>query len=56
MKKHVFGLTLAALLLTACGGSNDDNSNNPADPGQKAPGGSEAPIAPGKDETPSDPG
>ena len=54
MKKQAIGLTVAALLLTACGGSSDDST--PADPNPKNNGGSTVPSAPGKDETPTDPG
>ena len=54
MKKQAIGLTIAALLLTACGGSGDDST--PADPNPKNNGGSTVPSAPGKDETPTDPG
>lgn len=54
MKKQAIGLTIAALLLTACGGSGDDST--PADPNPKNNGGSTIPSAPGKDETPTDPG
>ena len=54
MKKQAIGLTIAALLLTACGGSGDDST--PADPNPKNNGGSTIPSAPGKDETPTNPG
>lgn len=55
MKKHTLGLTIAALLLTACGGGSDD-SNSPSDPNKPDNNGS-TPIAPGKDSgTPSEPG
>ena len=54
MKKQAIGLTIAALLLTACGGSGDDST--PADPNPKNNKGNNVPSAPGKDETPTDPG
>ena len=54
MKKHVLGLTIATLLLAACGGSGSDN-DSPADP-QKPNNNGATPIAPGKEETPTDPG
>ena len=55
MKKHALGLTIATLLLTACGGS-DSNDNPAVDPGKPNNGGNNPPTAPGKnDNTPSAP-